>query len=53
MTVDGVKEPGEAEAQHCAQEEHPKNHLFLQGGHEVHIWPEHGQDSQKEEQHKT
>ena len=30
MTVDGVKEPGEAEAEHGAQEEHPEDHLLLQ-----------------------
>lgn len=53
MTVDSVEEPGEAEAEHCPQKEHPKNHLLLQRGHEVHIWSEHGQDSQKEKQHKT
>lgn len=53
MTVDGVEEPGEAEAEHGAQEEHPEDHLLLQGGHEVHVWPEHGQDPQKEKQHET
>lgn len=53
MAIDGVKEPGEAEAEHRAQKEHPENHLLLQRGHEVHVWSEHGQDSQKEKQHKT
>lgn len=53
MTIDGVEEPGETEAQHCTQKEHPKHHLLLERGHEVHIWSEHGQDSQKEKQHKT
>lgn len=53
MAIDGVKEPGEAEAEHCAQKEHPENHLLLQGGHEVHVWSEHGQDAQKEKQHET
>lgn len=31
MTVDGVEEPGEAEAEHCAQKEHPEHHLLLEG----------------------
>ena len=53
VTVDGVEEPGEAEAEHRAQEEHPEHHLLLKGGQEVHVWSEHGQDSQKEKQHKT
>ncbi len=39
MAVDSVKKPGEAEAQHCTQEEHPEHHLLLQRGHEVHIGP--------------
>jgi hypothetical protein len=48
MTVDSVEEPGETEAEHRAQEEHPEDHLLLQGSHEVHIWSQHRQDSQKE-----
>ena len=52
MTIDSVEESGEAEAEHCIQKEHSPNHLLLQRSHEVHIWSEHGQDSQKEKQHK-
>ena len=53
MTVDSVEEPGEAETEHRSQEEHPEHHLLLEGGHEVHVWPQHGQDSQEEKQHET
>ena len=53
MTIDGVEEPGEAEAEHRSQEEHPEHHLLLKGGHEVHVRSQHGQDSQKEKQYKT
>lgn len=35
MTKDGGEEPRETEAEHCTQEEHPKNHLLLERGHEV------------------
>ena len=53
MTVDGVEEPGEAEAEHRPQEEHAEHHLLLKRGHEVHVRSQHGQDSQEEKQHKA
>lgn len=53
MTVDGVEQPGKAETQHCSEEEHPEHHLLLKRGHEVHVGPQHGQNPQEEEQHKT
>lgn len=53
MTLDDVEEPREAEAEHCTQKEHAKNHLLLNRGHEVHIWSKHGPDSQKDEQQET
>ena len=53
MTVDSVEEPGEAEAEHRSQEEHPEHHLLLERGHEVHVRPQHGQDPQEEKQHKA
>lgn len=42
VAVDGVKEPGEAEAEHSSQEEHPEHHLLLQWGHKIHVGPQHG-----------
>jgi len=53
VTVDSVEKPGEAEAQHRPEEEHPKHNLLLERSHEVHVGPQHGQDPQAEEQHKT
>lgn len=45
-----MEEPGEAEAKHSTQEKHPEHHFLLQGSHERHIWPQHGQSAQTEEQ---
>jgi len=53
VTVDGVEKPGEAEAQHRPQEEHPEHHLLLERSHEIHVGPQHGQDPQAEEQNET
>lgn len=42
VAVDCVEKPGEAEAEHGSQEEHPEHHLLLQRCHEVHVGPQHG-----------
>lgn len=42
VAVDGMKKPGETEAEHSSQEEHPKHHFLLQRGHKVHVGAQHG-----------
>lgn len=53
MTVHCVEEPGEAEAEHGAQEKHPEHHFLLQRSHERYVRPQHGQGAQTEEQDQT
>lgn len=42
VAVDCMKKPGEAEAEHSSQEEHPKHHFLLQRGHKIHVRPQQG-----------
>lgn len=42
VAVDGMKKPGEAEAEHSSQEEHPEHYLLLQRSHKIHVGPQHG-----------
>lgn len=50
MTVDGVEEPGEGQAEDGAQEKHPDHHLLLDGSHKRHVGPEHVHQAQAEEE---
>lgn len=53
MAVNRVEEPGEGEAKDGSQEEHSNNYLLLHRCYKGHVWPEHVEDSQTQEEHTT
>ncbi|GCC46176.1 hypothetical protein chiPu_0030063 [Chiloscyllium punctatum] len=53
MAVDGVENPGEEEAEHGSQEEHPEDHFLLHWGDKVDVGPEHVHDAQDQEEQET
>lgn len=53
MAINCVEEPWEGEAEYGSQEEQSNNHFLLHRCYKGHVWPEHVEYSQTQEEHTS
>lgn len=53
VAINRVEEPWEGETEDSSQEEQSNNHFLLHRCYKGHVWPEHVEDSQTQEEHTS